>query len=52
MVPTIKEGIGQGKSDDLWDHYHVTRTTDLYMHGEWRNFPPSRALGALPPVHL
>jgi hypothetical protein len=25
--------------------YHVTRTADLYMHGERRNFPPSRALG-------
>ena len=30
--------------------YHVTRTADLYMHGQWCNVPPSRALSALPPV--
>ena len=30
--------------------YHVTRTADLYMHGGRRDFPPSRTLGALPPV--
>ena len=32
--------------------YHVTRAADLYMRGERRNVPPSRALGALPPVPI